>query len=185
MVGSEDGARRVGDTRAAFTPQSKRLRYLQVEAALAQAQGRLGLIPSKAADAIAATARSLVPDPEAIEARVAVHGHSMMALVEVLADAVGEYGGWVHWGATTQNIQQTGDVLVLRDVREAVIAQLRDALAALADLSEATAATPMAGRTHWQHAVPISFGLKTAAWADQCYGIWSAWSSWGPACSGR
>ena len=153
--------------RRAFTPAAKRQRYLRVEAVLAEAQATLGMIPAEAAEAITSTARSLDLDPDAIAARMAVHGHPMMALVEVLADAVGEHGGWVHWGATTQNIQQTGDVLLLRDVHGLIVSQLRDVLAALADLGERTAATPMAGRTHWQHAVPITFGLKVAAWSDQ------------------
>lgn len=158
---------RVEAVRVAFIKEEKRRRYLRVEAALAEAQGNLGLIPGDAARAIARTARSLDLDPGKISARIAHHGHSMMALIEVLSDAVGEYGSWVHWGATTQNIQQTGDVLILRDVHATVIEQIREAMEAMADLGERTAATPMAGRAHWQHAVPITFGLKVAAWSDQ------------------
>lgn len=150
-----------------FTAEEKRCRYLLVEAALAQAEGELGLIPAEAAAEIARVARTITLDPARLEARVAAHGHTMMALVEELAEAVGAHGGWVHWGATTQNIQQTGDILILRDVHDAVRNSVRDALLALADLAERTAAMPMPGRTHWQHAVPITFGLKAAAWADQ------------------
>lgn len=153
--------------REAFAPAGKHRRYLEVEAALAQAQGRLGLIPAEAAEAIVTTARAVEADPALIEARIQAHGHPMMALVEVLADAVGPHGGWVHWGATTQNIQQTGDVLILRDVHGLIGSQLRAALSALADVAEQTAAFEMAGRTHWQHAVPITFGLKVATWIDQ------------------
>lgn len=150
-----------------FTAEEKRCRYLLVEAALAQAEGELGLIPAEAAAEIARVARTITLDPARLEARVAAHGHTMMALVEELAEAVGAHGGWVHWGATTQNIQQTGDTLILRDVHDAVRNSVREALLALADLAERTAAMPMPGRTHWQHAVPITFGLKAAAWADQ------------------
>ena len=150
-----------------FTAEEKRCRYLLVEAALAQAEGELGLIPAEAAAEIARVARTITLDPARLGVRVAAHGHTMMALVEELAEAVGEHGGWVHWGATTQNIQQTGDTLILRDVHDAVRNSVRDALLALAELAEHTAAMPMPGRTHWQHAVPITFGLKAAAWADQ------------------
>ncbi|MFT3888256.1 MAG: lyase family protein [Arachnia sp.] len=150
-----------------FSADAKRARYLQVEAALAQAEGELGLIPAEAAADIARVARTITLDPARLDARVAAHGHTMMALVEELADAVGAHGGWVHWGATTQNIQQTGDVLILRDVHDAVRASVSEALLSLADLIDRTAAMPMPGRTHWQHAVPITFGLKAAAWADQ------------------
>lgn len=164
---SESQATKADAVAQAFTLAAKRQQYLQVEAALAEAQASLGMIPPEAAEAITGTARSLELDADAVAARMAVHGHPMMALVEVLADAVGEHGGWVHWGATTQNIQQTGDVLMLRDVHGLIVSQLRGVLDALADLGERTAATPMAGRTHWQHAVPITFGLKVAAWTDQ------------------
>lgn len=155
------------DVRQAFRPEGKRRRYLDVEAALAEAQGELGMIPPDAAERIAATARTAELDPARLEARVREHGHSMMALVEELAEAVGGHGGWVHWGATTQNIQQTGDILILRDVHSAATRLVDEALIAAADLIDRTADVPMPGRTHGQHAVPITFGLKSAAWSDQ------------------
>ncbi|MFT4297256.1 MAG: lyase family protein [Micropruina sp.] len=155
------------NVRDAFRPESKRRRYLEVEAALAEAQGEMGLIPADAALRIAATARAATLDPDRLAARVGAHGHMMMALVEELAEVVGEHGGWVHWGATTQNIQQTGDILILRDVHATILRSVREALLAAAELIDRTAGLPMAGRTHWQHAVPITFGLKVAAWSDQ------------------
>jgi adenylosuccinate lyase len=91
----------------------------------------------------------------------------MVPIVGELARKVGEpAGGWVHWGATTQNIEQTGDVVGLRDVLGIFEAQLCDLLEALASLAERGADMLMAGRTHWQHAVPITFGFKVAGWAD-------------------
>lgn len=154
-----------------FSLNEKRRRYLEVEVALAQAQGSLGMIPQDAADSISKAARTLDRDGDLlarrIQTRVEAHGHTMMALVEVLTEATGDHGGWVHWGATTQNIQQTGDVLILRETHGVIEDLLREIIDALGDLGERTAATPMAGRTHWQHAVPITFGLKVAAWTDQ------------------
>ncbi|WP_454293823.1 lyase family protein [Salana multivorans] len=150
-----------------FSAAAKRRRYVEVEVALAQAQAYLGIIPVEAAEAIAETARGYEPPAELVAERMSAHGHPMMALVEVFADAVGEHGGWVHWGATTQNIQQTGDVLILRDVHAVVVDRLRTALDRLADVADETADLPMAGRTHWQHAVPITFGYKVAVWINQ------------------
>lgn len=77
-----------------------------------------------------------------------------------------EHGRWVHWGATTQNIQQTGDVLGIRAACDVITGRLVDVLAELAELAHRHANTVMAGRTHTQQAVPITFGYKLAAWAD-------------------
>ena len=81
---------------------------------------------------------------------------------------VGEpHGGWVHWGATTQNITQTGDLLVLRQAHGVFLRLIGEALAAMADLAERGADMPMPGRTHGQHAVPATFGYKVAVWIDE------------------
>jgi adenylosuccinate lyase len=85
-----------------------------------------------------------------------------------LSRLVGEpHGGWVHWGATTQNITQTGDLLVLRQAHRTLLGLVHDALAAMADLAERGADMPVAARTHGQHAVPATFGYKVAVWIDE------------------
>ena len=73
----------------------------------------------------------------------------------------------MHWGATTQNITQTGDLLVLRQAHAIFLRQIGDVLSAMADLAERTADMPIAGRTHGQHAVPATFGYKVAVWIDE------------------
>ena len=84
------------------------------------------------------------------------------------AAIVGEpHGGWVHWGATTQNITQTGDLLVLRQAHGIFLRLIGEALTAMADLAERGAEMPMPGRTHGQHAVPATFGYKVAVWIDE------------------
>jgi adenylosuccinate lyase len=89
-------------------------------------------------------------------------------LVWELSQLVGEpHGGWVHWGATTQNITQTGDLLVLRQAHQIFVQLLQDLLEAMADLAEKSADMPIAARTHGQHAVPATFGLKVATWIDE------------------
>ena len=94
--------------------------------------------------------------------------HTIVPLVWELSRVTGEpHGGWVHWGATTQNIVQTGDLLVLRRAHAIFQQQLREILHAMADLAERGADMPIAGRTHGQHAVPATFGFKVAVWIDE------------------
>ena len=86
-----------------------------------------------------------------------------MPLIIELSRVVGEaHGGWVHWRATTQNITQAGDVLVLRKVHRVILLLLGLIMTALADLVERSAQMVIAGRTHGQHAVPVTFGVKVA-----------------------
>ncbi len=155
------------DLGSLFTPEAKRQRYLDVEAALARAQASLGIIPAEAADAIASAARLDLLDTARLRDEEARSGHMMVALVGELARAAGErHGGWAHWGVTTQNIQQTGDVLGVREAVTCIEDELRQLLAGLSALGGATADMLTAGRTHSQHAVPMTFGLKVAAWSD-------------------
>jgi hypothetical protein len=87
--------------------------WLDVEAALATAEAECGVIPAAAAAAIQSAARLADLDLGRIERGIAATSHALMALITELSMAAGEHGGWVHWGATTQNITQTGYVLVL------------------------------------------------------------------------
>ena len=90
--------------------------WLDVEVALAKAQAELAIIPAEAADAIARAGHLALLDRARIDEGFARTGHTLVPLVWELARVVGEsHGGWVHWGATTQNITQTGDLLVLRE----------------------------------------------------------------------
>jgi adenylosuccinate lyase len=142
--------------------------WLDVEVALAMAQAELEIIPKEAAEAIARAARVELLDRARIDEGFARTGHTLVPLVWELSRVVGEpHGGWVHWGATTQNITQTGDLLVLRQAHRVFLALLGEALTAMADLAERGADMPIAGRTHGQHAVPATFGYKIAVWIDE------------------
>jgi adenylosuccinate lyase len=146
---------------------ARRQRYLDVEAALAAAQAECGLVPAAAAGAIASCARLELLDERRLAAGQERTGHVMVPIISELSRVVGdEHGGWVHWGATTQNIQQTGDVLGIRAAHGVITDLLVEVLGDLAALAEQHAGTVMAGRTHAQQAVPITFGYKVAAWAD-------------------
>ncbi|MBX3501498.1 MAG: adenylosuccinate lyase family protein [Alphaproteobacteria bacterium] len=163
-------ATRVADPgiRALYRQENRWQAWLDVEAALARAQAELGIVPKDAAETIAAKAKFELMDRARIDEGFRRTGHTLVPLVWELGRVVGEpHGGWVHWGATTQNITQTGDLLVLRQAHAIFLKQLGEILAAMADLAERTADMPMAGRTHGQHAVPATFGYKVAVWIDE------------------
>ena len=139
-----------------------------MESALALTQADLEMIPREAAEAIARQCSIERLDLDRIREGIARTSHPLTPLIIELSRVVGEpHGGWVHWGATTQNITQTGDVLVLRKVHRVILLFLGLIMTALADLAERSAQTVMAGRTHRQHAVPVTFGLKVASWIDE------------------
>jgi adenylosuccinate lyase len=154
--------------RALYAQESRWQAWLEVEAALAEAEADLGIVPREAAAAIAAAARLELLDRARIDEGLARTGHTIVPLVWELSRVVGEpHGGWVHWGATTQNITQTGDLLILRRAHRILIRLVGDTLAAMADLAERGAGMPIAGRTHGQHALPATFGYKAAVWIDE------------------
>jgi 3-carboxy-cis,cis-muconate cycloisomerase len=163
-------AARVSDpgVRALYRLENRWQAWLDVEAALAKAQAELGIIPQPAADAITRAARLELLDRVRIDEGFARTGHTIVPLVWELSRVTGEpHGGWVHWGATTQNITQTGDLLVLRQAHRIFFRLIAAALVAMADLAERGAEMPIAGRTHGQHAVPATFGYKPAVWVDE------------------
>jgi 3-carboxy-cis,cis-muconate cycloisomerase len=163
-------AARVADPgiRALHKQENRWQAWLDVEAALARAQAELDIIPKQAAEAIARAARLELLDRKRIDEGFARTGHTIVPLVWELARVVGEpHGGWVHWGATTQNITQTGDLIVLRQAHHIFLKLIADALLAAANLAERGADMPIPGRTHGQHAVPATFGYKPAVWIDE------------------
>jgi len=140
-----------------------------VEAALARAQARLGIIPDEAAAAISKVADAIVDgsqplDFERLKRETATVGFPILPLVRQLVERAGDAGRWLHWGATTQDIMDSAAVLQIRDglaLIEAEIEALRGHLAALAKKYRDT---PMPGRTFFQQALPITFGYKAAVW---------------------
>ena len=155
----DDAMRAVWDERAFFQ------RMLDVEAALARVQARLGIIPADAADAITTAATVYNLDTAELAASVRTVGYPVIGVVKGLSRAAGpEAARWTHWGATTQDILDTAVVLQLRDGLALVRAELVAITTALAIQAEAHRNTVMAGRTHLQHALPTTFGLKVATW---------------------
>ena len=154
--------------RALLSEESRFQSWLDVEAALAQAQAELSIIPEAAAAEISRKAKLDYLDMDAIRAGLARTGHPLVPLVwELDRICDGDAGGYVHWGPTTQNITQTGQLLVLRRVHELFLGQLASLFLPLADLAERTEDALLPGRTHGQHAVPATFGFKVAVWIDE------------------
>ena len=166
----EPTAYRVPDpgVRALFAEDSRYQAWLDVEAALAQAQAELGIIPRHAAEEITRKARLPLLDRQAIRTGLERTGHSLVPLIWEL-DRVcdGDAGGYVHWGATTQNITQTGQLLLMRRAHAIFLRQLATLLEILGPLAEHAKDMLLPGRTHGQHALPATFGFKVAVWIDE------------------
>ncbi|MBR0662893.1 adenylosuccinate lyase family protein [Roseomonas hellenica] len=152
------------EMRAVFSDEAVIGRYVEAEVALARAQARLGVIPPAAAAGIAAGAQSLAIDWPRLQRETENVGYPILPLVHQLSEAAGEAGRFLHWGATTQDIMDTASVLQLRAALDIVGRDIGVLRGILADLALRYRDTPMAGRTHLQQALPITFGYKVAIW---------------------
>ena len=150
---------------ADFDDRRRLADLVEVEVALARAEASAGVIPKSAAQRIVDAAASLDLDIAALNKSVAATGVPAIELVRQLRQAVGrDAAAFVHRGATSQDIVDTAALLALRRATATIKDKLKDAAAALGDLAKHHRHTVMAGRTHGQHAAPISFGLKAANW---------------------
>ncbi|MBE3065769.1 MAG: 3-carboxy-cis,cis-muconate cycloisomerase [Spirochaetes bacterium] len=139
-------------------------RYVDTEVALARAQARCGVIPAEAAHEIAARSNVDALDFDLLRHETEIVGYPILPLVHQLARLCGESGRYVHWGATTQDIMDTGVVLQVRDALVVIESDLTELRSILVRLAERYRSTPMAGRTHLQQALPVTFGYKVAVW---------------------
>nr|WP_026190630.1 3-carboxy-cis,cis-muconate cycloisomerase [Methylobacterium sp. WSM2598] len=150
--------------RAIFSDHALVQRYIEVEVALAKAEAACGVIPAEAAEQIAANCSFDALDFDLLRHETDNVGYPILPLVHQLVKQCGEAGRFVHWGATTQDIMDTANVLQVRAGLDLVAAEVDALRAILADLSRRYRDTPMAGRTHLQQALPVTFGYKTAIW---------------------
>jgi len=139
-------------------------RYIEVEVALARAEARCGVIPAEAAEAIAKASRLDRIDFDHLREETDIVGYPILPLVHQLVEMCGESGRYLHWGATTQDIMDTANVLQIRAAIAVVDEDLRALRQILADLAVKHRDTAMAGRTHLQQALPVTFGYKAAIW---------------------
>ena len=141
---------------------------LIVEGALARAQGRLGMIPREAAAFISSAANEVRIDPAALSDGTRKSMVPVPALVEAFREAAGspEHSGFIHWGATSQDIWDTGLAVRLRRVAATLSERIGDVVGAAAALAERHADLPMAGRTYGQVATPTTFGAVVTNWGE-------------------
>jgi 3-carboxy-cis,cis-muconate cycloisomerase len=152
---------------APFSDAAEIAAMVEVERALARAQGRCGVIPADAAAAIDRGLRAATVAPEALAAGTAAAGVPVPALVTALrAHLPPEAGHWLHWGATSQDIADSGLALRLGRALADFAAELDGLIGALAAASARWADLPMAGRTRSQIAAPTTFGHRVARWAQ-------------------
>ncbi|OGQ95257.1 MAG: hypothetical protein A2521_03735 [Deltaproteobacteria bacterium RIFOXYD12_FULL_57_12] len=156
------------EARRVFCDLRRLQRWLDVEVALAECQAELGMIPAAAAAELAACARLPNLDLAEIRRDIARTCHSLLPLLDawqrVASPAAGRF---IHFGATTQDIEDTAQCLEIRDVIAIVRRDLRSIAAELIRIVEQHGSLVMIGRTHGQHALPTLFGLKAATWLDE------------------
>ena len=154
------------DHREIFSDCARWQSWLDVEAALAGVQGDLKIIPSWAAETIILNAKIEKLDEERIYFEIKKTGSPVFALVRIFADLCGEAGNYVHLGATTQNIIETGRLLILQKYNKILLRALTQILEKLKNMAFEHADTLMVGRTQLNHALPITFGFKVAGWIN-------------------
>ena len=159
-----------GPMLAICSDEARLRRMLEFEAALAAADAACGLIPESAARAIVAECRFEILDVKLIQAGVAKTGTPALPLIEQLTEAVrrrdDEAAKYVHWGATSQDVIDTGFMLQAREALDLIAIATDSLCSELATLAERHAGTVMAGRTWLKQAVPVTFGWKAAGWLD-------------------
>jgi adenylosuccinate lyase len=171
------------EMRAIFEAESQYQAWLDVEAALAEAQAEVGLIPEAAARAIRTAARFANLDLDRVKEHGRVTGHPLLGVVRELRDKVGEpHGTWAHYGATTQDIIDSGNMLLAqrahRLIADKLTAILRDGL----PLLEKHRDTLAVARTHGLHALPFTFGFKVASWLEEVARNRERWADAGKRC---
>lgn len=156
------------DMREVFCDQGRVQAMLDFEAALARAEARVGLIPSSAVAPIAAACDAGLYDFAALGEAIATAGNSAIPLVKALgkqiASSDAEAERYVHLGATSQDVMDSGLVLQLRQALALIEDQLTHLADSLAAQAQRFATTPLAGRTWLQHATPVTLGMKIAGW---------------------
>ena len=142
--------------------------YLDVEAALAKAQAKQNIIPEAAAHTISQMAQISNLNMDNINQSLDKTGHPLVPLIWELDRVCGpDAGGYIHWGATTQNITQTGKLLLVKQFHQLFLEKILKLLSVLSELALNTKNYALPGRTHGQHAVPATFGYKVAVWIDE------------------
>ncbi len=156
------------ETRDLWSSRSVLQSWLDVEAALARAEAAVGIVPEDAAAEITRVADAELYDLDALREEMERTAHPIVPVVRAMtALCEGEAGHWVHWGATTQDITDSGNMLLMKGSLDLISDTLDAVTGEVRRLSREHLDTVMAGRTHGQQALPITFGFKAAVWLDE------------------
>ncbi|MEM2935145.1 MAG: adenylosuccinate lyase, partial [Candidatus Thermoplasmatota archaeon] len=151
-----------------FSEESRLSYWLKVEAKLARAHAFLGNIPEEAADEIEKKANLKYVKIERVKEIEKEIGHDVMAMVKALSEKC-DYGKYVHLGATSYDIVDTANALQIKDALNIIEKELIKLLSEILKLAKKHKKSVMIGRTHGQHALPITFGLKMVVYADEIF----------------
>jgi adenylosuccinate lyase len=156
------------EMRQVWSDENRLQKHLDVEAALALAEAELGLVPAEAAEVIASQAKVELMNIGEIAQEVLKVKHSLMPTLKALQKLCGpEHGEWVHYGATTQDIVDTGMMLQLKEAHRIITRDLKAVARELARLAREHRDTPIAGRSHGMQGLPTTFGFKIAVLLDE------------------
>ena len=155
------------EMRAVWSEQNRLEKQVEVEVALAQAQGELGVIPADVAKTIVSKANAAQLSLEEIAEQAAKAKHSLMSTINALQQQVGQAGQFIHYGATTQDIVDTATVLQLKQSFSIIERDTKLVALELKRLAKQYQYLPMVGRTHGMQALPTTFGFKLAVWLDE------------------
>ncbi|KAL4801200.1 L-Aspartase-like protein, partial [Aspergillus unguis] len=153
------------EVRDIFTDDAYAGFLVEVEAALARAEATVGVIPEAAGEAITNAFQKITLDFDRLARETDIVGYPVLPLVNQLVQGTpGEMAKYIHWGATTQDIMDDASVLQMKSALQLVRRELQTLVSILKGLAEKHRDTPMAGRTHLQHALPCTFGYKCAVY---------------------
>jgi adenylosuccinate lyase len=153
------------EMKAVWTEENKLMKFLEVETALARAEAEAGIVPKKAAEVIARNVgRVKLERVKEIEKKTQ---HDVMAVVLALSENCGEHGEWVHFGATSYDIVDTALALQIKDAINILEGKLKNLRKALVSQAERHKKTVCIARTHGQIAIPTTYGMRFALWAEE------------------
>lgn len=155
------------EMREIFDEEKRLEQQLRVEAALTEVLAELGKIPMEAAEVIKEKANPNFVKLERVKEIEEETKHDVMALVKALSEVCGEAGKYVHLTATSYDIVDTAQALQIKEAMKILFGKGKELLKNCLDICERYKDLVMIGRTHGQHAIPITLGFKFANYADK------------------
>lgn len=151
-----------------FNDKARLQRWLDIEKTLAQVEAEMGIIPPKAAEEISAKAKVECLDLDYMQKQMALTDHAVVSMVRTFQKACsGNWGEYIHFGPTTQDIIDTGDQIAIKSAHNSIFSDLCEIESYLIEIAEKEVNTVIAGRTHGQHGLPITLGFKIAVWISE------------------